>query len=60
MALAYVLVAERSSLAAYRWLWRHRRQIAQTRRAIQARRTRPAGELNRWFWRDRFPLEPDV
>jgi GT2 family glycosyltransferase len=48
-ALAYALAAERSSLPAYGWLWRHRREILARRRAIQARRTVPARELDRWF-----------
>ncbi len=56
IALLYVLLAERSSLAAYRWLWRNRRAIAHHRRLIQARRTRPARELDHWFRRDSQPL----
>jgi GT2 family glycosyltransferase len=55
-ALAWVLAAERSSLPAYAWLWRHRREILARRRAIQARRTVPARELDRWFGRTGAPL----
>ncbi len=56
MAFLYVLLAERSSLSAYRWLWRNRRQVMNKRRLIQARKTRPARELNRWFRQDSRPL----
>lgn len=55
-ALVWVLARERSSLAAYAWLWRHRRQIRERRRRIQQRRTRPAREVDRWFFRDGAPL----
>jgi GT2 family glycosyltransferase len=55
-ALGYVLLAERSSLAAYAWLWRHRAEIRRRRQAIQARRTRPPAELDRWFFRAGEPL----
>jgi GT2 family glycosyltransferase len=50
LALGYVLAKERTSLPAYTWLWRHRREIAKRRRAITARRTAPAAALDRWFW----------
>ncbi len=50
-ALLYVLLRERSSLAAYAWLWRHRAAILARRRAIQARRSRPSWEVDRWFFR---------
>lgn len=49
LALGWVVLAERSSLAAYGWLWRHRRAIRQRRRKIQARRTVPPREVERWF-----------
>ncbi|HSM51559.1 MAG TPA: glycosyltransferase family 2 protein [Thermoanaerobaculia bacterium] len=52
VALAYVLGFERSSRAAYAWLWRHRRELWRRRRAIQARRTVASRELERWFWRE--------
>ncbi len=55
-ALLWVLARERSSLAAYGWLWRHRREIATRRRALRQRRTVPAWALERWFWRRGAPL----
>jgi hypothetical protein len=55
-ALGYVLLRERSSLAAYAWLWRNRRTIAARRRAIAARRTAPAAAIDRWFFRNGEPL----
>ena len=55
-ALAYVLVLERSSLAAYRWLWQHRRKILSRRREIRARRTVEDSTINRWFFRRSLPL----
>lgn len=55
-AFAYALVAERSSLPAYGWLWRHRREIAARRRAIQARRKVRPREIDRWFGRSGMPL----
>jgi hypothetical protein len=48
-ALGYVVLRERSSLAAYAWLWRHRAEILRRRRIIQGRRTEPAASLDRWF-----------
>jgi GT2 family glycosyltransferase len=56
LALGYVLLRERSSLAAYGWLWRHRAEIRARRRLIQGRRTRPAAELDRWFRIEGEPL----
>lgn len=55
-ALAWVLLRERSSLAAYRWLWENRREILRRRRVIQGRRTVPAREIDRWFLRQGEPL----
>ena len=55
-ALGWVLLAERSSLAAYGWLWRNRREIWRRRRLIQARRRRPAWEVDRWFFGGSLPL----
>jgi GT2 family glycosyltransferase len=49
MAFGYVVLRERSSLAAYTWLWRHRAEILRRRRLIQARRTAPAAAIDRWF-----------
>ncbi|HYG65195.1 MAG TPA: glycosyltransferase [Thermoanaerobaculia bacterium] len=56
VALAYVLLKEHSSLPAYSWLWRHRREILRWRRIIQGRRTVPAGEVDRWFHVQGEPL----
>ncbi len=56
MALGHVLLRERSSLAAYAWLWRNRREIGRRRRAIRARRTVPAAAIDRWFFRAGEPL----
>jgi GT2 family glycosyltransferase len=55
-ALAYVMLFERSSLAAYRWLWENRHHIVARRRAIQGRRTVPRWQVDRWFWRQGAPL----
>jgi len=55
-ALAWVLTRERSSLPAYGWLWRHRREIFARRRRLLARRTAPAAALERWFRVDGEPL----
>ena len=38
LALGYVLAKERTSLPAYAWLWRHRRDIGKRRRCLQQRR----------------------
>lgn len=54
-ALLYVLTFERSSLEAYRWLWRHRRQIARKRRVVAARRTVRRSAIERWFWIRELP-----
>ncbi|MEO1083783.1 MAG: glycosyltransferase [Acidobacteriota bacterium] len=55
-ALIYVLLIERSSFAAYLWLWRHRRTVRDRRRYVQSRRTAPDHELERWFTTDALPL----
>jgi GT2 family glycosyltransferase len=55
-ALGWVLLRERSSLAAYAWLWRNRREIVRRRRLIQGRRTVPAAAIDRWFHRRGEPL----
>lgn len=55
-ALGWVLLRERSSLAGYAWLWRHRRELRARRRTIQERRTVPALEIDRWFTSDGEPL----
>lgn len=56
LALGYVLLRERSSLAAYGWLWRNRRRLLARRRALVARSSQPAAAVNRWFWRQSLPL----
>ncbi|MEM1203154.1 MAG: glycosyltransferase [Acidobacteriota bacterium] len=56
LALVWVLAMERSSLPAYGWLWRHRRQILERRRYLQGRRTAPAEHLERWFRHSALPL----
>ncbi len=55
-ALAWVLVAERTSLPAYSWLWAHRRELLARRRAIRARRTAEWWEMERWFVRGGIDL----
>lgn len=55
MALGYVLSRERSSLGAYSWLWRRRRQILARRRRIFRRRSCSWWELNQWFCRRGLP-----
>jgi len=54
-ALAYACLFERQSLAAYAWLWRHRREILAKRRSIRARRTVPRRLVDRWFWKKGLP-----
>jgi len=56
LALGHVLLRERSSLAAYRWLWRNRRELLARRRAIRARRTVPWWTIDRWFLSRGRPL----
>ena len=58
-ALVWVLALERSSLAAYRWLWRERRALWARRRRIQGRRSAPAAQLERWFATGGLPLGED-
>ena len=53
LALGYVLTHERSSLAAYTWLWKHRDSIRQRRRSIQDRKKRP---IEKWFLNSGLPL----
>jgi GT2 family glycosyltransferase len=55
-ALGWVLLRERSSLPAYGWLWRNRRELLRRRQAIQSRRTVPAREIDRWFHTAGEPL----
>lgn len=56
MALAYTLLRERSSLAAYGWLWRNRRRILARARTIRSNRTRPSAEIHQWFRHQALPL----
>ena len=56
-ALLWVLARERTSIAAYRWLWHRRKEIAQRRHWVQSRKTRPGRELDRWFLRRSLPLD---
>jgi GT2 family glycosyltransferase len=56
LALGYVVLRERSSLAAYAWLWRHRAEVLRRRRLIQGRRTVPSAALGRWFSSPGEPL----
>ncbi|HSF41171.1 MAG TPA: glycosyltransferase family 2 protein, partial [Thermoanaerobaculia bacterium] len=55
-ALGYVLLRERSSLAAYAWLWRNRADLLRRRRTIQERRTVPAAGIDKWFEQSGEPL----
>ena len=55
-AFAYVLLMERSSLAAYGWLWKHRREIRRRRHVIRSRCTVSDAAINRWFFRKGLPL----
>lgn len=56
LALAYVLLRERSSLTAYAWLWRQRETILRRRRLLASRRLSTDLEINRWFFRRSRPL----
>lgn len=55
-ALAWVLAVERTSLPAYGWLWRRRRDILARRAALAARRTAPPEAVERWFRHRALPL----
>jgi GT2 family glycosyltransferase len=55
-ALGWVLLRERSSLAAYGWLWRNRGDLLRRRRRIQERRTVPPASIDRWFGSQGEPL----
>lgn len=52
-ALAWVLLRERSSLSAYSWLWRNRRDLLRRRRIIQERKK---VNVDRWFRVDGIPI----
>jgi GT2 family glycosyltransferase len=49
VVLAASLTIERTSLPAFTWLWKHRGQVFQKRRAIQSRRKVSDRALARWF-----------
>lgn len=53
----YVLLRERSSLAAYSWLWKHRRRLRQQRRWLRSRQSVSDHRINRWFQHAAFPIE---
>ena len=55
-ALLWVLLAERSSLPAYGWVWRRRHELLARRRAIRARRTVGWWAMERWFLRGGIDL----
>ncbi len=52
-ALGYVLLREHTSLPAYSWLWRHRRELIQRRRIVQGRKTT---DIERWFRVQGLPI----
>ena len=56
LALVYVLLRERSSLAAYSWLWRNRAPVRARAAAIRARRTAGAWGIATWFLDESRPL----
>ncbi len=58
-ALIYVLLIERSSRAAYAWLWRHRETILARRRHLQHRRSTPPAAVDRWFSHHSLPLDAE-
>lgn len=55
LALGHVLLRERTSLPAYAYLWRHRRELRAHRRTIQSRRTVPPRAIDPWFLRSGMP-----
>ncbi|MEJ2085196.1 MAG: glycosyltransferase family 2 protein [Acidobacteriota bacterium] len=56
LALVWVVAMERTSLAAYRWLWQQRHRIKSRRRSIMRRRTCSSLSITRWFFRSALPL----
>ncbi len=54
--LGYVLARERSSLEAYRWLWRHRSEIRRRRKLLRERRTADRFAIERWFLTSERPI----
>lgn len=57
--VAYVLLREPSSLAAYAWLWRNRRRILARRRMIRSRLRVPPRTTARWFGRTSLPIDSE-
>ena len=55
LALGYVLAVERTSLPAYGWLWKHRRDILDRRRRLRERCISPKA-VERWFTQPALPL----
>ncbi len=55
-ALGWVVLRECSSLPAYAWIWRNRKEIRRRRRLIQERRTVPTAAIDRWFGGQGEPL----
>jgi len=58
-AFGYVLLRERSSLPAYLWLWRHRKEILARRRFLRERR-RADADVEIFFERESLPLPPQT
>ncbi len=54
-ALIWVIMGERSSLPAYSWIWRHRRELLRRRKEIQSRRTENNSAVDQWF---QCPAQP--
>lgn len=52
-ALGWVLAREHTSLPAYSWLWRHRREILERRRYL---RNRKKSDAEIWFHQECLPL----
>ncbi|HUP21826.1 MAG TPA: glycosyltransferase [Thermoanaerobaculia bacterium] len=57
--LGHVCWQERSSLEAFRWVWRNRSRLLARRRWLRARRTTSAWSVAAWFWRDAAPLHTE-
>lgn len=56
-ALIWVITMERSSLEAYRWLWRHRARIRARSRLVRGRRSTSGRAIDRWFWTHGLPAD---
>lgn len=55
-ALIWVIMGERSSLPAYRWIWQHRKELLRRRKEIQGRRTEKTSAVDQWFQCPALPL----